>query len=72
MRRKAPRLLHMTALLSAVCLLGACGRDADDQGPGGVTVAEADALDDAAAMLDSRQKPTAQPDPETASDNVQP
>lgn len=47
----------MTAgLLMAALALSACGSDADP-GPGGVTVGEARALDEAAAMLDERRPP---------------
>ena len=38
-------------------LLTSCGPGANDPGPGGVTVGEAKALDDAAAMLDARRSP---------------
>lgn len=40
-----------TALLLPLCLL-ACGPGDNDPGPGGVTVGEARALDEAAEMLD--------------------
>lgn len=42
-------------LPSALCL-GGCQKDTDP-GPGGVTVGEARALDDAAQMLESRPAP---------------
>ena len=38
-------------------LLAACGPGANEPGPGGVTVGEAKALDDAAATLDARRSP---------------
>ena len=38
-------------------LLAGCGPGANEPGPGGVTVGEAKALDDAAAMLDARRSP---------------
>lgn len=38
----------------AALALGACSRTDNEPGPGGVTVAEAKALDDAAEMLESR------------------
>ncbi|MDZ7588015.1 MAG: hypothetical protein U5J78_02200 [Parasphingorhabdus sp.] len=48
-------------------LLSACGPGQNDPGPGGVTVGEAQALDDAAAMLDEQNAagtaPPAQPAP---------
>lgn len=41
-----------------VCaLLGGCGEAETDPGPGGVTVGEARALDEAAAMLDQQRLP---------------
>lgn len=44
--------------LSVLCLLlAACGPGENEPGPGGVTVGEARALDDAAAMLDARRSP---------------
>lgn len=43
--------------LLAVLALAACGKADNDPGPGGVTVGEARALDDAAAMLDARRPP---------------
>ena len=44
-------------LLLAVLALSACGQSDSDPGPGGVTVGEARALDEAAAMLDERRRP---------------
>ena len=38
-------------------ILAACGPGENDPGPGGVTVGEARALDDAAAMLDAHRSP---------------
>ena len=46
--------LPLTAL--ALTLAG-CGPGANEPGPGGVTVGEAKALDEAAAMLDARRSP---------------
>jgi hypothetical protein len=37
--------------------LAGCGSGDDDPGPGGVTVGEARALDEAAAMLDAQRLP---------------
>lgn len=37
--------------------LAACGPAPNDPGPGGVTVGEAKALDEAAKMLDERNEP---------------
>lgn len=45
------------ALLFASALLASCGAADTDPGPGGVTVGEARALDEAAEMLDSRRLP---------------
>lgn len=44
-------------LLAGLLALGACGKSDTDPGPGGVTVGEARALDEAAAMLDERRPP---------------
>lgn len=46
------------AFLAALPLiLSSCGPAGNDPGPGGVTVDEAKALDDAAEMLDQRRLP---------------
>ena len=49
----------MRKLFSAMLLTGlaACGPAENDPGPGGVTVGEAKALDEAAEMLDERKTP---------------
>ena len=39
------------------CMMVACGPAPNDPGPGGVTVGEAQALDEAAEMLDARNAP---------------
>lgn len=45
-------------LLAGICLaLAACGPGENEPGPGGVTVGEAKALDEAAAMLDAQRSP---------------
>ena len=41
----------------ALLALSSCGPGANDPGPGDVTVGEAKALDEAAAMLDQRRSP---------------
>lgn len=41
----------------SVLSLGACSKADNEPGPGGVTVGEARALDEAAAMLDQRRPP---------------
>lgn len=55
------------ALLAAalVATLGGCQQDTDP-GPGGVTVGEARALDEAAEMLDAQVTPAATPAPTPA------
>jgi hypothetical protein len=45
------------ALAAAVLLVTGCGKRDSDPGPGGVTVGEARALDEAAAMLDKQRPP---------------
>lgn len=58
-------LLIATAMLS----LAACGPAENDPGPGGVTVGEAKALDEAAEMLDKRNAlPESSEQPESAKD----
>jgi len=41
--------------LASIFMMAACGPADNDPGPGGVTVGEARALDEAAEMLDARQ-----------------
>lgn len=48
---KLPLLLLLCAVLTA------CGPGENEPGPGGVTVGEAKALDEAAAMLDAQRSP---------------
>lgn len=50
MRTPWPAALLALALVAAT----GCSRTDNEPGPGGVTVSEAKALDDAAAMLESR------------------
>ena len=45
------------APLAAALLLAGCGPNDNDPGPGGVTVGEARALDEAAEMLDEQRLP---------------
>jgi hypothetical protein len=49
----------MRYLVAAIAVLGlaACGQRDTDAGPGGVSVGEARALDEAAAMLDRQRLP---------------
>ncbi|WP_447750943.1 hypothetical protein [Sphingopyxis fribergensis] len=44
------------AALALLILSGGCSRTDNEPGPGGVTVSEAKALDDAAEMLESRDR----------------
>lgn len=46
--------LPAIALLGLTALLGACGDSENAPGPGGVSMGEARALDDAAAMIESQ------------------
>lgn len=52
----AGRARALSALWLAL-LLAACGAGDNDPGPGGVTVGEARALDEAAEMLDAQRLP---------------
>jgi hypothetical protein len=49
----------LPAALAAGLLMASCGPGDNDPGPGGVTVGEARALDEAAEMLDAQQAPDA-------------
>ena len=51
----------MLRLVSIILLLTACGCTDEQAGPGEVTVGEAKALDDAAAMLKERDEPNSSP-----------
>ena len=53
--------------LPLVLALAACAKKDTDPGPGGVTVAEAKALDEAAQMIDSRKPPAGTLDEDAAS-----
>lgn len=53
----------MLRLAPLILLLAACGDSRSAPGPGGVTVGEAKALDDAAAMLEERGKLEPKPAP---------
>ena len=56
--------LPAAALLTL--LVTGCSRTDNEPGPGGVTVSEAKALDDAAAMLESRDSAAPAADPSAA------
>jgi hypothetical protein len=58
--------MRTIACLALAVLVAACGPKDTDPGPGGVTVAEAKALDDAAQMLDQRRLPAAATQDEAA------
>jgi hypothetical protein len=55
------------ATLLAVLLLAGCGEQDNDPGPGGVTVGEARALDEAAEMLEQQRLPQDGPGSDQAS-----
>lgn len=50
------RTLSLTLPAAALALSG-CGPSGNDPGPGGVTVSEAQALDEAAEMIEQRRLP---------------
>lgn len=62
-RRGERRMGTATAVsaLLALAPLASCGQSDGDPGPGGVTVGEARALDEAAEMLDARYPPEGTP-----------
>lgn len=49
--------MKRTIFQGAALLLAACGESDTDPGPGGVTVGEARALDEAAEMIEARRLP---------------
>lgn len=49
----------LAVTLVLLCFTAGCSRTDNEPGPGGVTVSEAKALDDAAAMLESRDSAAA-------------
>lgn len=52
--------------LLAALALASCGKADNDSGPGGVSVGEAKALDEAAEMLDAQRLPATATAPATA------
>lgn len=58
------RLASASALVLSA-LLSACGPADSDPGPGGVTVEDARALDEAAAKLDAEQQAPAEAPPQS-------
>ena len=53
------RTMRTLPVLLALSLLAACGQGDNAPGPGGVTVGEARALDEAAEMIEQRRLPEA-------------
>ena len=51
------RLAPLGVVSAMAAALAACGPSDNDPGPGGVTVGEARALDEAAEMIDERRTP---------------
>lgn len=49
--------MRTAALFVVLLALTACGKTDNDPGPGGVTVGEARALDEAAEMIEARRMP---------------
>lgn len=50
------RVLPLSLLTAGSILVGGCSRTDNEPGPGGVTVGEAKALDEAAEKLEARDK----------------
>ncbi len=60
-------------MLLATGALTACGASDNEPGPGGVTVGEARALDEAAAMIEAKRLPARQDEePSAAEENTEP
>lgn len=55
------KFLFLALPMSSAIMLSACGPAENDPGPGGVTVGEAKALDEAAEMLDEQNAPLTEP-----------
>jgi len=62
--------MHTLPIAFALLALTACGKADNEPGPGGVTVGEAKALDEAAEMIEAERlpaeavPPVAQPEPQ--------
>ena len=59
MQHRHPATLIAFAILTTA-LTGACGNADNEPGPGGVSIGEARALDEAAEMIESRRPPAEQ------------
>ncbi len=59
-----------SAALAILILAAGCSRTDNEPGPGGVTVSEAKALDDAAEMLESRDSAPGAEAPQAAGDTA--
>ena len=55
--------MRRCAIIAAVLALAACEKADNEPGPGGVTMGEARALDEAAEMLDAKRPPILAPTP---------
>ena len=66
---QTPHFFRLATGLSLAVLLCGCDSNSNEAGPGGVSVGEAKALDEAAEMIEARRLPT-QALPQTAGDNV--
>ena len=55
----------LAPVAAAALLIAGCGKKDSDPGPGGVTVGEARALDEAAEMLDKQRPPQTATGPTT-------
>jgi hypothetical protein len=56
-------IMRGLAALALTVGVAGCGQNDNDPGPGGVTVGEARALDEAAEMIEQRRPPETQPKP---------
>lgn len=56
-RRSGPCIRAFAVATVAAGLISACGPAGNDPGPGGVTIDEAEALEQAAEMIEARQPP---------------
>jgi hypothetical protein len=69
----SPLRRGLAAALAGALALAGCGQSDTDAGPGGVTVGEARALDEAAEMLDQQRLPAeALPPPAETAESPEP